>query len=115
MLYWNTVNDILKNSLIKLMQFKEFIEFRLVGGPALSLHLRHRMSVDIDLFTDSPYRSIDFDRIEDFLKASFVYVDGIFGSNLGMGKSYLIGKDKDNAVKLDVDTSFTIHSEQLMS
>lgn len=102
MLYWNTVNDLLKNNLIILMKSEEFIEFRLVGGTALSLHLGHRMSVDIDLFTDAPYRSIDFDLIEDFLKASFGYVEGNFGSNPGMGKSYLIGTDKDNVVKLDV-------------
>lgn len=102
MLYWNTVNDLLKNSLIILMQSQEFVEFRLVGGTALSLHLGHRMSVDIDLFTDAPYRSIDFDRIEDFLKASFGYVEGNFGGNPGIGKSYLIGTDKNNAVKLDV-------------
>jgi hypothetical protein len=68
MLYWNTVNDLLKNSLITLMQFKEFIEFRLVGGPALSLHLGHRMSVAIDLFTDAPYRSIDLIVLKIFLK-----------------------------------------------
>ena len=102
MLYWNTVNELLKNSLIILMQSEEFLKFRLVGGTALSLHLGHRMSVDIDLFTDASYRSIDFDRIEDFLKASFGYVEGNFGGNPGMGKSYLIGTDKDNAVKLDV-------------
>lgn len=102
MLYWNTINDLLKDSLIILMQSEEFIDFRLVGGTALSLHLGHRISIDIDLFTDAPYRSIDFDRIEDFLKTSFGYVNGSFGGNPGMGKSYLIGKDKDNVVKLDV-------------
>lgn len=39
-------------------------DFRLVGGTALSLQLGHRMSVDIDLFTDAPYRSVDFTAIE---------------------------------------------------
>lgn len=102
MLYWNTVNTLLKNSLIILMESDEFKEFRLVGGTALSLHFGHRISVDIDLFTDAPYRSIDFDVIEDFLKGSFGYVEGDFGSNPGMGKSYLIGTDKGNVIKLDV-------------
>jgi len=63
MLYWNTVNELLKNSLLTLMKAKELLDFRLVGGTALSLHLGHRMSVDIDLFTDATYKSIDFELI----------------------------------------------------
>ncbi|MCG9898690.1 MAG: nucleotidyl transferase AbiEii/AbiGii toxin family protein [Hydrotalea sp.] len=45
-----------------------FDPFRLVGGTALSLYFGHRMSVDIDLFTDAPYGTIDFDKIESWLK-----------------------------------------------
>ena len=75
-MYWNTVNKTLKDSLLLLMKKEEFASFRLVGGTALSLHLGHRVSVDIDLFTDEPYRSIDFDAIEACLKNSFAYVHG---------------------------------------
>jgi len=103
MLYWNTVNDLLKESLLKLMMADELKEFRLVGGTALSLHFGHRMSVDINLFTDSPYRSIDFEIIETFLITNFDYVTGDFGGNPGIGKSYLIGTDAKNVVKLDID------------
>jgi len=95
MLYWNTVSHELRNALIKLMQANEFKEFRLVGGTALSLHLGHRISVDIDLFTDVTYRSIDFDAIDSYLRNSFDYVAGDFGGNPGMGKSYLIGGSAD--------------------
>lgn len=102
MYYWNTVTDLLKDSLLLLMQKNEFDCFRLVGGTALSLHLGHRMSVDIDLFTDEPYRSINFEAIETCLKNSFAYVYGDFGGNEVMGKSYLIGTNKDNVIKLDV-------------
>ncbi|WP_285060081.1 nucleotidyl transferase AbiEii/AbiGii toxin family protein [Pedobacter ginsengisoli] len=102
MLYWNTVNELLKESLLTLMQAEELKEFRLVGGTALSLHLGHRMSVDIDLFTDAPYRSVDFDAIERFLKSTFGFVKGTFGGIAGMGKSYLIGTDSKNAVKIDI-------------
>jgi hypothetical protein len=102
MLYWNTVNDLLKESLLMLMQAKELSEFRLVGGTALSLHLGHRMSVDIDLFTDAPYRSVDFDAIENMLRTSFRYVSGTFGGIAGMGKSYMIGNDVNNTVKIDI-------------
>ncbi|RQO70854.1 hypothetical protein DBR43_21510 [Pedobacter sp. KBW06] len=102
MLYWNTVSDELKDALLKLMQANEFLEFRLVGGTALSLHLGHRISIDIDLFTDATYRSIDFDAIDSYLQSNFNYVVGDFGGNPGLGKSYLIGSSSDEAIKLDV-------------
>ena len=85
-----------------LMEAEELKNFRLVGGTALSLHLGHRISVDIDLFTDAPYGSIDFAEIEAFLKNNFSYVMGEFGGNAGMGKSYLIETDSESVVKLDV-------------
>lgn len=102
MIHWKTVNDLLRETLLLLMQSKEFKDFRLVGGTALSLQLGHRISVDIDLFTDAEYGSIDFDAIEEFLDANFNYVDKNFGAVAGMGKSYLIGEDKENNVKLDL-------------
>jgi hypothetical protein len=102
MLYWDTVNDLLKESLVKLMHAEELKDFRLVGGTALSLYLGHRISVDIDLFTDAPYGSVDFDAIEAFLNRSFPHVNGDFGGNPGMGKSYLIGTSPDSVVKLDL-------------
>lgn len=101
-MYWNTVNQLLKNTLLELMQAPELAEFRLVGGTALSLYLGHRLSVDIDLFTDAKYGSIDFERIEKLLRKKFNYVQGDFGQFAGLGKSYLVGTEKDNVVKLDV-------------
>lgn len=61
------------------MQAKEWEDFRLVGETALSLHLGHRMSVDIDLFSDAPYGSIDFVTIEQMLQNLFAFVSGDFG------------------------------------
>src|SRR5690606_40006898 len=84
------------------MAAEELKDFRLVGGTALSLYLVHRISVDIDLFTDAPYGSVDFEAIEAFLKSNFPYVNGDFGGNPGMGKSYLIGTSSDAVVKLDL-------------
>ena len=67
MLFWNTVSVNLKEVLLLLMHSPVLASFRLVGGTALSLHLGHRMSIDIDLFSDAPYGSIDFDIV------SFLY------------------------------------------
>ena len=102
MIYWKTVNSLLRETLLLLMRSKELDEFRLVGGTALSLQLGHRVSVDIDLFTDAEYGSIDFDGIEAFLEATFTYVDKEFGTIAGMGKSYLVGTSDENNVKLDL-------------
>jgi Nucleotidyl transferase AbiEii toxin, Type IV TA system len=52
-LYYNTVNENLKDVLHQVMSAVEFENFRLVGGTALSLQLGHRMSIDIDLFSDA--------------------------------------------------------------
>lgn len=103
MLYWNTVNNTLKDALLLLMQSPIFDQFRLVGGTSLSLQLGHRMSIDIDLFTDAPYQSIDFNQIDEFLKDNFSYVDASFGMLVANGRSYAIGKSIWDNVKLDIN------------
>lgn len=101
MIYYNTVNELLKSSLLKLMAAEEFSQFRLVGGTALSLQIGHRESIDIDLFSDVEYGTLNFNEIEDFLKSNFEYVD-FLDVPPAMGKAYFIGEDKDNTVKLDI-------------
>ena len=101
MIYFNTVNELLKSSLLKLMEAEEFSKFRLVGGTALSLQIGHRESIDIDLFSDIEYGTLNFNEIEDFLKSNFKYVDFLDVPS-AMGKAYFIGENKDNTVKLDI-------------
>ncbi|SHF46569.1 Nucleotidyl transferase AbiEii toxin, Type IV TA system [Salegentibacter echinorum] len=97
-----TVSELLWEMLCKVMTFKELESFRLVGGTSLSLLLGHRMSVDIDLFTDAEYGSIDFDKIDVLFLNSFKHVEMSYGGNNGMGKTYFIGKDKENLIKVDL-------------
>jgi Nucleotidyl transferase AbiEii toxin, Type IV TA system len=101
-LFWNTVTPLLKTALTKMMEDGSFQQFRLVGGTSLGLQLGHRMSVDIDLFTDARYDSADFGAIDNFLTKSFPYVSESQPGVIGMGKSYLIGKDEHETVKLDL-------------
>lgn len=101
MLYWNTVSPLLRSVLEDLMQQPAFDHFRLVGGTALSLHLGHRMSIDIDLFTDEPYGTIDFQPLESYLSANYGYFYKSAHGLVGMGQSYLIGNNIDNNIKLD--------------
>lgn len=101
-LYYNTVTPLLQDVLMKLMDAKEFNAFRLVGGTALSLYTGHRESIDIDLFTDAPYDSINFEAIDFFLRTTYPYVQTDNYGIIGMGKSYSVGLNQEEAVKLDL-------------
>ena len=101
-LNYNTVTPQLRKGLEMVMQAKEFKPFRLVGGTALSLQRGHRKSVDIDMFTDAAYRSIDFAAIENFLRRTYSYVDTNMVGEVALGTSYFVGDSKNECIKLDV-------------
>ena len=101
-LQYQTVKPILRCTLERLMEIDEFKPFRLVGGTSLSLRYGHRMSDDIDLFTDAEYGSLDFKLLQDILRSEFPYCQGDCGEIVGFGTSYLVGNSKDDCVKLDL-------------
>ncbi|HVI45781.1 MAG TPA: nucleotidyl transferase AbiEii/AbiGii toxin family protein [Chitinophaga sp.] len=101
-LYWTTVNPLLKSVLKELMKNALFDRFRLVGGTSLSLQLGHRISVDIDLFTDATYNSIDFTLIDKYLRKKFSYVTKPHSDLIGMGRSYFVGTNEEKSIKLDL-------------
>ena len=84
------------------MECPHFNPFRLVGGTALSLQRGHRISVDIDLFTDESYGSIEFNQLFLFFQNKWPYFDTLQNVQVGMGKSAFIGYDKANCVKVDI-------------
>lgn len=59
-LHLETVTPGMQQVLTTLMDIPALQYFRLVGGTALALQLGHRVSVDLDLFTD---RSTDFEEL----------------------------------------------------
>lgn len=101
MLFYSTVDPLLKSILLQLMAADEFKEFRLVGGTALSLQLGHRISIDIDLFTSAAYGSIDFEKIDSHLTETFPFLE-YYPILPAMGKSYRVGNSAKNFIKLDV-------------
>ncbi|HEY8956269.1 nucleotidyl transferase AbiEii/AbiGii toxin family protein [Chitinophaga sp.] len=101
-LYWNTVNPLLKSILLQIMNCDLFKHFRLVGGTALSLQLGHRLSVDIDLFSDADYDSIDFEGIDGYLRKTYSYVTDPIPGPIAFGRSYFVGNSEEDAIKLDL-------------
>lgn len=101
-LHFHTVSPVLQDVLEFLMERQELKRFRLVGGTSLSLQLGHRISTDIDLFTDSDYGSVDFDAIDSMLKKTFAYFQESLVTEVSLGRPYFVGKSENEAVKLDI-------------
>lgn len=102
-LHYETVTPLLKRTLEVLMAEELFAPFRLVGGTNLSLRYGHRLSVDIDLFTDAEYQSLDYRTFETFLRERFSYYDCTDTTSIvGFGRGYYIGSTPDDYIKLDL-------------
>jgi hypothetical protein len=101
-IYWNTVAGQLREVLKELMAEPLLAPFRLVGGTCLSLQIGHRVSVDIDLFTDAAYNTIDFHNLDHYLRRKYPYVSKPTPGPVGMGRSYFLGNSEYDAVKLDL-------------
>ncbi len=101
-LHLETVSNTLWEVLYQLMKLNLLTPFRLVGGTNLSLQLGHRISVDIDLFTDAVYDSIDFKAIDKKLQKTFPFLEMQNEGNSSFGKSYYLGNSKESLVKVDL-------------
>ncbi len=102
-LHYETVTPLLKKVLNEIMGNSEFKPFYLVGGTSLSLRLGHRMSVDIDLFTNAMYGSLDFSVYEKFFQENYPYYYCTDKTDLvGFGRSYYIGESSDENIKIDL-------------
>lgn len=100
--YRNTDSDLLWDTLLKLMSSEELSSFRLVGGTSLSIQLGHRKSVDIDMFTDSEYGTIDFDIIDKLMLNSFKYAEMDNNNIHSIGKTYYVGDNNEEKIKVDL-------------
>ena len=76
MLRTETVEPHTLSVLNKLMQVSELQDFALVGGTALSLLYGHRMSVDLDLFSNKPFENTNIvSALQNEFKDSFIVED----------------------------------------
>jgi predicted nucleotidyltransferase component of viral defense system len=76
MLHLKTVEPYTFSVLNKLMEIPELKNFSLVGGTALSLLYGHRMSVDLDLFSNKPFENTDIiEALKKKFQDSFIMED----------------------------------------
>ena len=102
-LHYETVTPLLRKVLDEIMANPMFEPFYLVGGTSLSLRLGYRISVDIDLFTNAPYGSLDFSVYEKFFLENYKYYHCTDTSNIvGFGRSYYVRPLHDNPPKIHI-------------
>ena len=76
MLRIETVEPYTLSVLNKLMQIPELKDFALVGGTALSLLYGHRMSIDLDLFSNKSFENVHIiEALRNKFRDSFVVED----------------------------------------
>lgn len=109
MLHRNTTRPELLQVLDDLMVIPELEPFRLVGGTALSLLRGHRLSVDIDMFSNQEYGTIDFKAILTILRGKFPIVDypneafpSLAEAEINLGLKLNIGFNPIDLVKTDL-------------
>lgn len=101
-IYLNTVSPLLLEVFNQLSEIPLLQHCRLVGGTALSLLLGHRISVDIDLFTDQEYGTLDFDALEKALSDKFAFFQNSLVKIAAFGKSYYVGNSPNESIKIDI-------------
>ena len=99
----NIASPLLLECLHKIMANKAFDDLYLVGGTALALQRGHRISIDIDMFTNALYGEMKTDEIKKALVEMFPYVENLerLDETL-MVYSLFVGNSSDNCVKLDI-------------
>jgi len=103
MLHLSTVKPSTLAILKRLMSIPEFSSFALVGGTALSLRYGHRVSVDLDLFSSTPFEN---EAVVEVLNSNvsalnivgtntvgvFAYIDGVKVDLVNYSRYSLIGE-----------------------
>lgn len=95
MLYTKTISPLLHQTLKDIMNIKEFNDYILAGGTGLSLHLGHRKSDDIDVFSHL------YKNFEELLPIIKKYYPHSQISDIGWGARIYVKRLEDE-IKVDV-------------
>ena len=99
----NIASPLLLECLNKIMESKAFNDLYLVGGTALALQRGHRISIDIDMFSNVLYGEMKTDEIKSALVEMFPYTENLdrLDETL-MVYSLFVENSSDDCVKLDI-------------
>ena len=99
----NIASPLLMECLRKIMANKAFDNHYLVGGTALALQRGHRISIDIDMFTNALYGEMNTEEIKKVLIEMFPYTENLdrLDETL-MVYSLYVGNSSDDCIKLDI-------------
>lgn len=99
----NIASPLLMECLRKIMANKAFDNHYLVGGTALALQRGHRVSIDIDMFTNALYGEMNTEEIKKVLIEMFPYTENLdrLDETL-MVYSLYVGNSSDDCIKLDI-------------
>lgn len=101
-LHYETVSPLLKETLQKLVNSPIFKDFTLIGGTCLSLQLGHRRSIDIDLFTDIDYGTMNTKEMKEFIQRSFPYSENTDSLDTSaLGYTLYMGDSPIDKIKVD--------------
>ena len=101
-LYYDTVSTPLLSILRRLMSAEVLNDFRLVGGTALALQRGHRMSVDIDLFTDLDYANMPVADMRNYLEKEFPVHRGTESMDMpANGYHIFLSEGQEPPIKVD--------------
>ena len=101
-LYCDTVSTPLLSILRRLMSAEVLNDFRLVGGTALALQRGHRMSVDIDLFTDLDYANMPVADMRNYLEKEFPIHRGTESMDMpANGYHIFLSEGQEPPIKVD--------------
>ena len=101
-LHYETVSPFLKETLQKLINSPIFKDFTLIGGTCLSLQLGHRRSIDIDLFTDIDYGTMNTKEMKEFIQRSFPYSENTDSlDRSALGYTLYMGNSSIDKIKVD--------------
>lgn len=78
MLHTQTINDATFALLKQLMNDQNLASFSLAGGTALSLYIGHRVSIDLDLFSDHEFDAL---ALENYLISSYNFKGDMLEKN----------------------------------
>ena len=96
-------SPLLMDCLHKIMSHEAFNDYYLVGGTALALQRGHRISIDIDMFTNLLYGDMKTTELKEALTSLFPYVESLEKlDETRVVYSLFVGTDRNNCVKLDI-------------